>query len=86
MPTTAGTGSEVTVAAIISDPEAGTKMMVADSRLVPEMAALDPTLMTGLPPAITAATGMDALTHAVEAYISQWATTPPTAGRWPPWA
>ncbi len=74
VPTTAGTGSEVTVAAIISDPDAGRKMMVADSRLVPEMAALDPTLMTGLPPAITAATGMDALTHAVEAYISLWAT------------
>jgi alcohol dehydrogenase class IV len=74
VPTTAGTGSEVTVAAIISDPEAGQKMMVADSRLVPEMAALDATLMTGLPPAITAATGMDALTHAVEAFISQWAT------------
>ncbi|MBE0547523.1 MAG: iron-containing alcohol dehydrogenase, partial [Rubrivivax sp.] len=74
VPTTAGTGSEVTVAAIISDPDAGRKMMVADSRLVPEMAALDPTLMTGLPPAITAATGMDALTHAVEAFISLWAT------------
>lgn len=74
VPTTAGTGSEVTVAAIISDPEAGHKMMVADSRLVPEMAALDPTLMAGLPPAVTAATGMDALTHAVEAYISLWAT------------
>jgi len=74
VPTTAGTGSEVTVAAIISDPQAGQKMMVADSRLVPEMAALDPTLMTGLPPAITAATGMDALTHAVEAFISLWAT------------
>jgi alcohol dehydrogenase class IV len=73
VPTTAGTGSEVTVAAIISDPAAGTKMMVADSRLVPEMAALDPTLMTGLPPAVTAATGMDALTHAVEAFISGWA-------------
>ena len=74
VPTTAGTGSEVTVAAIISDPAAGQKMMVADSRLVPAMAALDPTLMTGLPPAVTAATGMDALTHAVEAFISLWAT------------
>jgi alcohol dehydrogenase class IV len=74
VPTTAGTGSEVTVAAIISDPESGQKMMVADSRLVPTMAALDPTLMTGLPPAVTAATGMDALTHAVEAFISLWAT------------
>jgi alcohol dehydrogenase class IV len=80
VPTTAGTGSEVTVAAIVSDPEAGTKMMVADSRLVPEMAALDPTLMTGLPPAVTAATGMDALTHAIEAYVSQWASD--TTDRW----
>lgn len=74
VPTTAGTGSEVTVAAVISDPEAGQKLVIADTRLVPAMAALDPTLMTGLPPAITAATGMDALTHAVEAFIGQWAT------------
>jgi len=74
VPTTAGTGSEVTVAAIISDPEKGKKYMVADTRIVPDMAALDPTLMVGLPPAVTAATGMDALTHAVEAFISGWAT------------
>jgi alcohol dehydrogenase class IV len=74
VPTTAGTGSEVTVAAVISDPAAQRKLVVADTRIVPDMAALDPTLMTGLPPAVTAATGMDALTHAVEAYISQWAT------------
>jgi alcohol dehydrogenase len=74
VPTTAGTGSEVTVAAIISDPAAGRKYMVADTRLVPDMAALDPTLMLALPAAVTAATGMDALTHAVEAFISGWAT------------
>jgi alcohol dehydrogenase class IV len=74
VPTTAGTGSEVTVAAVISDPDAQRKLVVADTRLVPDMAALDPTLMVGLPPAVTAATGMDALTHAIEAYISQWAT------------
>ena len=74
VPTTAGTGSEVTVAAIISDPDKGKKYMVADTRIVPAMAALDPTLMVGLPPAVTAATGMDALTHAVEAFISGWAT------------
>lgn len=74
VPTTAGTGSEVTVAAVISDPEAGQKLVIADTRLVPAMAALDPTLMTGLPPAVTAATGMDALTHAVEAFIGRWAT------------
>jgi alcohol dehydrogenase len=74
VPTTAGTGSEVTVAAVISDPEAGQKLVIADTRLVPAMAALDPSLMTGLPPAVTAATGMDALTHAVEAFLGQWAT------------
>jgi alcohol dehydrogenase class IV len=74
VPTTAGTGSEVTVAAVISDPECNTKLVIADTRLVPEMVALDPCLMTGLPPAITAATGMDALTHAVEAYIGGWST------------
>jgi alcohol dehydrogenase class IV len=74
VPTTAGTGSEVTVAALISDPDKGKKYMVLDTRIVPEMAALDPTLMLGLPPAVTAATGMDALTHAVEAFISDWAT------------
>jgi len=74
VPTTAGTGSEVTVAAVISDTEAGRKLVVADTRIVPDMAALDPTLMVGLPPAVTAATGMDALTHAVEAFIGGWAT------------
>jgi alcohol dehydrogenase class IV len=74
VPTTAGTGSEVTVAAVISDPEAGRKLVIADTRLVPAMAALDATLMTGLPRHVTAATGMDALTHAVEAFLGQWAT------------
>jgi hypothetical protein len=48
--------------------------VVADTRIVPDMAALDPELMTGLPPDVTAATGMDALTHAVEAFIGDWAT------------
>lgn len=71
VPTTAGTGSEVTVAAVVSDPENTRKFAIMDFRLVPQMAALDGGLMTGLPPAITAATGMDALTHAVEAYISR---------------
>jgi alcohol dehydrogenase class IV len=74
VPTTAGTGSEVTVAAVISDPEQGCKLVIADTRIVPTMAALDPVLMVGLPPATTAATGLDALTHAVEAYIGQWGT------------
>jgi alcohol dehydrogenase class IV len=72
--TTAGTGSEVTVAAVISDPDTHSKLVIADTRIVPRMAALDPTLMLGLPPDITAATGMDALTHAIEAYIGHWGT------------
>jgi alcohol dehydrogenase len=72
VPTTAGTGSEVTVAAVISDPEARRKLVIADTRLVPAMAALDPRLMVGLPRPVTAATGMDALTHAVEAFVGHW--------------
>ena len=75
VPTTAGTGSEVTVAAVISDPEREKKLVIADTRIVPKMAALDPLLMTGLPKPVTAATGMDALTHAVEAYIGYWGTS-----------
>jgi alcohol dehydrogenase class IV len=74
VPTTAGTGSEVTVAAVISDPAHERKLVIADTRIVPQMAALDPLLMAGLPPAVTAATGMDALTHAVEAYLGDWST------------
>jgi alcohol dehydrogenase class IV len=74
VPTTAGTGSEVTVAAVISDPANERKLVIADTRIVPQMAALDPLLMAGLPPAVTAATGMDALTHALEAYLGDWST------------
>lgn len=74
VPTTAGTGSEVTVAAVIADHERHSKLVIVDTRMVPKMAALDPALMTGLPPAVTAATGIDALTHAVEAFIGNWAT------------
>ena len=74
IPTTAGTGSEATIAAVVSDPETHTKNFVVDPKLMPEMAALDPELMVGLPQHITAATGMDALTHAVESYLSLTAT------------
>lgn len=70
IPTTSGTGSEVTIAAVVSDPANTRKFAIMDPALVPQGAALDPRLTQGLPPAITAATGMDALTHAIEAYIS----------------
>lgn len=79
VPTTAGTGSEVTVAAVISDPVNHKKLVIVDPRMVPKMAALDPSLMTGLPPHITAATGIDALTHAIEAFVGNW-TTPYSDG------
>lgn len=80
IPTTAGTGSEVTLAAVISETDTHTKRFFADPKLLPDRAALDPTLMTGLPPAITAATGMDALTHAVESYVAT--TSNPQTERW----
>ena len=70
VPTTAGTGSEATIASVISDDESHEKCFVIDSRTVPLVAALEPRLMEKLSPSITAATGMDALTHAIEAYIS----------------
>ena len=69
VPTTAGTGSECTVVAVITDAESHRKFAISDLKLVPKMAVLDPELTAGLPPHITAPTGMDALTHAVEAYI-----------------
>ncbi len=74
IPTTAGTGSEVTIAAVVTDKQAQIKHSIIDPKVVPSMIALDPKLMTGLPPFITAPTGMDALTHAVEAYIATLAT------------
>ena len=74
IPTTSGTGSEVTFGAVISDATTHEKFIVGDSKIVPKAVALDPELITGLPPAITAATGMDALTHAVEACLSSWAS------------
>lgn len=69
VPTTAGTGSETTVAAVISNPKTHEKYPVNDPVLRPKYAILDPNLTLGLPKHITSTTGMDALTHAVEAYI-----------------
>ncbi len=71
VPTTAGTGSETTVAAVVSDPETHEKNAINDICLRPRYAVLDPQLTVGLPPHITSTTGMDALTHAVEAYIGK---------------
>ena len=68
VPTTAGTGSEVTLAAVINNSDAGVKMAFTSPRLIPTAAFLDPRMTLTAPPKITAATGMDALTHAVEAY------------------
>lgn len=71
VPTTAGTGSEVTLAAVVTDSETHEKNAIADSCLRPKYAVLDPLLTIGLPPHITSTTGMDAMTHAVEAYIGK---------------
>ncbi len=69
IPTTAGTGSEVTMAAVIADPDRKLKMQFTSDLLLPRLAVLDPRMTMSMPPKITAATAMDALTHAVEAYI-----------------
>lgn len=68
--TTAGTASEITRFCIITDTSRHVKMCIIDWRVTPQIAINDPILMKGMPPALTAATGMDALTHAVEAYVS----------------
>lgn len=73
-PTTAGTGSEATIAAVVTD-ETHHKYAISDLCLIPRCAVLDPALTAGLPPHITAETGMDALTHAVEAYLSRFYNT-----------
>lgn len=72
--TTAGTASEMTRFCIITDTSRKVKMAIVDWRVTPTIAINDPLLMMGMPPALTAATGMDALTHAVEAYVSTIAT------------
>ncbi len=75
VPTTAGTGSETTLAAVITDSETRHKYPINDFPLIPQYAVLDPKVTRSLPPFLTATTGMDALTHAVEAYIGQSTTT-----------
>lgn len=75
IPTTSGTGSEVTYAAVISDGETHVKKLFVDPKLMPGMTALDPELTRDLPAPITAATGMDALTHAVESFLCLTSTS-----------
>lgn len=74
IPTTAGTGSETTLASVITDAETRHKYAINDFPLIPRYAVLDPKVTLSLPPFITATTGMDALTHAVEAYIGNSTT------------
>ena len=75
IPTTAGSGSETTLAAVISNSVTHEKYAISDPVLIPHYAVLDPLLTVKLPPHITSTTGMDALTHAVEAYIGRGNTT-----------
>lgn len=72
IPTTSGTGSEATMGAVIKDSNTHEKSVISGGTLLPAGAALDSDLILGLPPNITAATGMDALTHGIEAYIGVW--------------
>ena len=72
IPTTAGTGSEVTMWSVLTDAATGAKVSIGSVHIMPRIALLDPDLTYGLPPALTAATGMDALSHAVESYGSVW--------------
>ncbi len=74
VPTTAGTGSEVTPFAVITDESSGIKYPLADYELMPDMAIIDADLMMGAPQSLTAASGIDAVTHALEAYASMLAT------------
>ena len=71
VPTTAGTGSETTVTTVITDDKSGHKFPISDFVLIPDVAVLDAEVTRTLPPSVTATTGMDALTHAIEAYIGR---------------
>jgi len=71
IPTTAGTGSEVTKAAVITDPDNEVKLPFSEEQFLPQLAILDPDVTVSMPPKLTAYTGMDALAHAIEAYVDK---------------
>lgn len=77
VPTTAGTAAEVTINYVITDVEKKRKFVCVDTHDIPEVAVIDPNMMSSMPKGLTAATGMDALTHAIEGYITKgaWAMT-----------
>lgn len=70
MPTTSGTGSEVTAAAVLNDTDAGSKFAILSNHIRPALALVDPTLTLSCPPKVTAGSGIDALTHAIESYMA----------------
>ncbi len=70
-PTTAGTGSEVTKFTVLTDPATHAKLLITDRKMIPRAALVDPALTVGAPPKVTASSGVDALTHAIEAYVSR---------------
>jgi alcohol dehydrogenase class IV len=74
VPTTAGTGSEATFVAILSDPSTGNKVGVVDPAILADVAIVDPSLTDSLPAHVTAAAGMDACVHAIEAFVATVAT------------
>lgn len=78
VPTTAGTGSEVSMVAVIKDREEGKKLLFGSPFLAPDAAVLDPALLVSLPPRLTAGTGIDALTHCLEAYVAVATVSPMT--------
>ena len=75
IPTTSGTGSEATWAIILTDTKEKRKLSTGATECMPDVAILDPVMVTGMPPQITADTGMDVLTHAIEGYVSTWGTS-----------
>lgn len=75
IPTTSGTGSEATWAIVLTDTNENRKLGLGTTECMPDIAILDPVMVTGMPPQITADTGMDVITHAIEGYVSTWGTS-----------